>query len=187
MPAKARSPKRLGYLLNRMREKGSRFAVALLADNSDLANLKPAATGAYLLALGPTSDKARDALFNQLDERKRGSDAYDALDLQIIRALGERGRLGTAEGRVFESIALDTSRRGPIRSWALKAWGRSDAWESKRGAEAADAGNNDMVRRAALVPFIQRASDRRTRLLRHMRERHPDLKYTVRWIGEEAA
>jgi len=185
-PARDRNPKHLGFLLNRMRETGNRFAVPLLATNPDLANLKPAASGSYLLTVGPTTGSARDDMFSQLVERRRGSDTYDALDLHLIRALGERGRLGTTEGKLFESIALDPTRRAPLRSWAWKAWGRSDAWTEQDGAEAGRAETDEMVRRAALVPFKGKGSPRRARLLRHMRECHPDLRYTTQWVESAA-
>lgn len=177
-----RSPKRFRYLLNRMSKRNNRFAVPILAGNAELANLDPAATGRYLLAVAPIEGRAKDDLFNQLGDRPSGStEQFDALDLHIMRALA-RGRLGTAEGRIFEKIALETARRAPVRAWAWVAWGRSAAWRVTTGVEAITAEADPHVRRASIVPLRKRPSLRRGRLLRRMRERHAELRFIAQWV-----
>jgi len=171
---------RFRYILKSLKNRKDDYAAADLADDLKLANIDPRLSGDYLAAVGTAP--IADAMLARLDDD--ASDRTDAIDLHYLRALRRRkGEWGDEEGALFRSIAEDDTRRPPIRCWAVQAEARSSRWRQSVTMERAEAETDPLVRRAMVVTLAKvRPGRRRTQFLRHMAERHPELRCTGRWL-----
>lgn len=158
------------------------FAVYWFATRPDLLNEDPIVVGDYLLALPPPSpiaDMFVDTLSRTSPELR---DDLDARDLHLLRGLSGR-TWGRDEGAVFWDIAMDDSRRGPVRAWAMMAAVRSPAWRRDHVVERVLEEENPYVRRAFLLSLERHVDDRRVRsLVTHIRGWVDDLVPMAAWI-----
>jgi hypothetical protein len=176
------TPHSYRFILNNLRHHRDPGAALMLATSREIANTDPVATGDYLLDV-PLSSAVRDLLFEQL--LSCPDDSTDALDLHVLRVFAKRrgDLLGSAEGKVFESLAESAARRAPIRGWAAMALGHTDRWRQEYMMSSIDSEADPWVRRI-MFATLKRVNRGRTRdrFLGHMREKSPDLRYTAEWL-----
>lgn len=174
--------RRFRALVKGLQYRRDSFAVYWFATRPDLLNEDPIVVGDYLLALPPPSPIA-DMFVDTLTRTPRElRDGLDARDLHLLRGLSGRS-WGRDEGAVFWDIAMDDSRRGPVRAWAMMAAVRSPAWRLDDVIERVLEEESPYVRRAFLLSLERHVDDRRVRsLLAHIRGWVDDLVPMAAWI-----
>jgi len=110
----------------------------------------------------------------------------EALHLHQLRVL-DTAKLGEPEGSLFERIAVDRPRPGPVKSWAWKAFSVTPRCRPTTLMEAADAEEDPGVRRAIVLGLRKAGvSGQRRTVFRSMERRDPDLRFAGRWLEEVA-
>lgn len=142
-------------------------------------NLDPKCAADYLRHVGIGKPRVVDGIMAKLGEP--ASDINDGLDTHLLRTMSTKPR-GRAEGRVFEKIAEDRSRRPAVRSWAYQALKRTPLWKPGRAIEAARAESNPHVQRAIVVTLKGSSGPTYGKFLAHVDAQLPELKYTRRWL-----
>jgi hypothetical protein len=170
-------------LLRTLQNCGDDYATHWFAIDPSLLNVDPAVAGDYLTRMPPKGVDG-DALVDLLRETQPAErDILDARDLHVLRGLSCR-RWGTAEGEVFWDIASDTTRRGPVRAWAITAAASTPALPVGEVLERVLEEENPAVRRALVVSLRESNDDQRVRsLFRHIRTSVPDLIPPVAWAS----
>lgn len=111
------------------------FGASHVTLRPELFNIDPSLSADYVRLVGLGIKSATNGLFMFLEEDKAHPvDETDARDLHALRTL-ERRVWGRAEGQLFEDIALDFRRRGPIRAWAVACWARTPTWRPREIVE----------------------------------------------------
>jgi hypothetical protein len=147
-------------------------------------NIDPRRSADYLAAVALDDRRVVGDLLDHL--RDRPDPRGEGLHLHQLRILAAR-KLGEAEGRVFERIALDQQRPGPVRSWAWNALAGTPRVQARTLMDAADAESDPGVRRAIVLGLRGlRVNRQRSAFLRAMERRDPDLRFAGRWLEEAA-
>jgi hypothetical protein len=180
------SRSRFRYILGTLRNCGDDYAAAVLAEDPDLANIDPQWSGKYLASVGLDKSAITDRMLAQLATEP--ADETDALALHFLRALGQKpGGWGTVEADFFESVAESGSRRPPVRCWAVQAFSRTCRWHQGSLMESAEAEADPLVRRIKVTTLTKvRPGRKRTKFLRHMCDKFPELIHTARWLDNVA-
>lgn len=178
---------RFRFIVRSLKNRGDDYAAAELADDPELANIDPRLSAEYLATVGLTTPRIVEAMLGQLNDVP--TDRTDGLDLHLLRSLrGRKGAWGDSEGNLFTAIAENNGRRAPIRCWAVQAESHSSRWRQDSTMARAEAETDPLVRRSMVITLQKvRAAPKRMRFLRHMAERYPDLRSTVRWLDARAA
>jgi hypothetical protein len=159
------------------------FPLEWLARDPDLLNEDPIVIGDYLRRVPPTSPWG-EMLVEVVDRtRVDQRDQLDARDLHLLRGFAAR-TWGSAEGRVFWEIAMDDTRRGPVRAWAMSAAARTPSWQMEHVLERVLEEESSYVRRSFLLSLRREVENPRVRLLvRHIRRQVDDLVPMAAWIS----
>lgn len=176
-------PRRFRALMRAFEHRRDSFPLQWLAIHPDLLNVDPMVVGDYLQRVPPTSPWA-EMLVDVIDGTPvKERDELDARDLHLLRGFSAR-TWGTAEGRVFWHIALDDTRRGPVRAWAVMAAVKSPAWRLDTVLERVLEEESLYVRRALLLSLRREVDHPRVRaLLKHVRRSVDDLVPMAAWIS----
>ena len=176
------SRSRFRYILSSLRNRRDDYAAGVLAGEPDLANIDPRCSGKYLASVGLGKPAITDTMLAQLATEP--ADETDALALHFLRALAQkRGEWGTVEADFFESVAESDSRRPPVRCWAVQAFSRTRRWRQASLMESAEAEADPLVRRIKVTTLTKvRPGRKRTKFLRHMCSKFPELTHTAQWL-----
>jgi hypothetical protein len=139
------------------------YALHYLAVDPSLLNIDPYVSGEYVRRVG-LDQQMEMALFVDLLDRSSPSrrNELDARDLHLLRACSSRS-WGRAEGEVFWRIAVDQTRRGPVRAWALKAAARSPAFCRDDVVELMFEDSDPYFSRACVVTLKRSSDDSRVK------------------------
>jgi hypothetical protein len=140
-------PRQFRAIVRALGNRRDAFAIRWFAAQPALLNIDPIVSGDYLSEFG--LDLRTGELFIDLvgSTRVVDRDLNDGRDLHLIKALSRRV-WGRPEGAVFWEIALDSSRRGPVRAWAIMAAMRTPAWQVQDVIERVLEEEEPYVRRA---------------------------------------
>jgi hypothetical protein len=182
----SRSRSRFRFILRTLRSRCDDYAAEVLAGDPDLANIDPMCSGEYLASVGLSKSRITDTMLAQLATEP--ADETDALALHFLRALAQkRGEWGTVEADIFESVAESDSRRPPVRCWAVQAFSRTSRWRQGSLMESAEAEADPLVRRIKVTTLTKvRPGRKRTKFLRHMCNKFPELAPTAQWLDDVA-
>ena len=174
------NPTRFRAIIKTLTNSKDPYGAAWLAAVPEDMNVDPKVSSEYLAEVGLSNPEITDALYSKL--RQPAKDEDDALDLHILRSLSRR-TWGRPEGELFQSVARDRNRRGPIRAWACVASSRTPAWTSHSAMEEAEAETNPYVRRAILTT-LRRSGDSplRRRFFSQLERTNPEERFTMRWV-----
>ena len=159
------------------------YAARWLAENPGTIEIDPMVAADYFRAVALANSPVTDLLFlHLLDTQVRDRDRHDARDLHLLRALSDRV-WGRDEGEVFKEIAMDESRRGPVRAWAMAAYAKTAGWKMDDAMERTLEESDPYVRRAFLASLRRAIGDGRCRrFVLHIRGLTNDLFACTLWI-----
>jgi hypothetical protein len=163
-------------LVKTLQHKKDNYACASLAASPEKMNIDPRVTSDYFIETGLDDSRVIEGMMNRLTSG--AEDRYEGLDLHLLRAASTRG-FGEPESKEFKNIALDPSRRFPIRNWAWMAYAKTTGRYAEL-AEAARAERDPRVRRG-LVVSMTGCTDRK--FLDHVRQNFPESLYAAEWLA----
>jgi len=167
------------WLVKTLQHKKDNYACESLATSPEKMNIDPRVTSDYFVATGLDDSHVIEGMMNRLTAGTE--DRYDGLDVHLLRAASSRA-FGEPESKEFKKIALNSSRRFPIRNWAWKAYAKT----SERYAEMAEAARTEpdpRVRRGIIVSMAG-CTDRK--FLDHVRQNFPESQYAAEWLAAAA-
>ena len=174
----------IGFHLGSLRYKRSAHGLNVLYECPQVLNELPRLAGQYLWEF-TNSQKTRnqidrDWLVEQATARPAAQSA--AGQLQLCRVASQI-RMGKRHGKSLEEFVVNGSpgHHAPLRAWAAKAWGSSEAHRSARAVEYACDFGDFSVRRAFALTLPPDAStpSRRSCWRRKLRVVDPDLEPTL--------
>ena len=174
----------IGFHVGSLAHERSALGLNLLCEHPQVLNELPRLAGHYLWSLAD-SRKTR----NQIDRdwlveqaTARPADRSAAGQLQLCRVASQI-RLGKTHGERLEEFVANgsLSHRAPLRAWAAKAWGSSEAHRSARAVEYACDFGDFSVRRAFALTVSPDSStpSKRSCWRRKLRTVEPDLEPTL--------
>ena len=123
----------------------------VLHDHSSIWDQVPESVGRYMMAVANNRQSRRRIDFDWLMEQVTVPYSCRSLTGQLHACrVASRLRLGKEHGRRLEDLATNNSLRQhpPLRAWAARAWGSSEAHSPKRAVEYACHFGDYSVRRA---------------------------------------
>ena len=174
----------VSFHLGSLREKRSALGLDLLYEYPQVLNELPRLAGHYLWSLADSRKTRNQIDRDWLVERAtaRPTDRPVAGQLQLCR-VASKIRLGREHGKRLEEFVADGSLRhhAPLRAWAAKAWGASEAHRSARAIEYACDFGDFSVRRAFALTLPPDAStpSKRSCWRRKLRSVDLDLEPTL--------
>ncbi len=169
-------PSKFRWLVKVLQNKGDNHACPALAASPEKMNIDPRVTSDYFIETGLDDSRVIEAMMTRLTAGTE--DRYEALDLHFLRAVSAE-TFGEPESKEFKKIAMDSSRRYPIRNWAWKAYAKSSGRYAEL-AEAASAETDPRVRRGIVVSMVG-CTDRK--FLDHVRQNFPESLYAAEWLA----
>lgn len=173
-------------ILQALKNQRSNHAAHYLAMDVSLLNIDPYLMSDYLREVSLGDRTLMETLVEVVRTSPAGQhDQYDGRDLHLFRLFSAR-IWPRIEGSVFWETALDTSRRDPVRAWALMAAARSPAWNVREVLERVLEDDGIYFRRACLLSLRRERHNRQVRnLIRHVRRYVPDLFTASLWLEEK--
>ena len=169
-------PSKFRWLLKVLQNKGDDHACSALAASPEKMNIDPRVTSDYFIETGFSDSRVIEAMMERLTAGTE--DQYEGLDLHLLRAVSTQA-FGGPESKEFKKIAMDSSRRYPIRNWAWKAYAKSSG-KYPELAEAASAETNPRVRRGIIVSMLGCTDGK---FLDHVRRKFPESRYAAEWLA----
>lgn len=166
------------WYLRTFTNRSDKSALQYVTSDWDLFNVDPRVSSKYVGECGLDEAQIVDRVLRKLEQPS--TDGTDGTDLHLLRILCARA-WGSDEGRVFEQIAEDGSRRWPVRAWAWRARAKSAGYSTERAAEAALDETNPHVRRAIMLTLKGRSGSSTKWFLRQIASRYPEHAPTVAW------
>ncbi len=174
----------VGFHLGSLRHKGSALGLDLLYEYPHVMDELPRHAGQYLWALAHSRKTRnqidRDWLVEQATARPAARSAAGKLHLCRVAS---RIRLGKEHGERLDKVVADggLGHHAPLRAWAAKAWGSSEAHRPEHAVEYACNIGDFSVRRALALTVRADTStaSRRSCWRRKLRSVDPDLEPTL--------
>lgn len=168
------------WVLEVLRNRGDAYAATPLSENVGWLNVELRVASEYLGQVVATAPGLSDRLMAHLEQPT--NERTEALKLHLLRVLS-RQVMGSAEGVVFLSTAVNQSLRPPIRAWAWQALATTPTWQEEEAMDTVFGDPDPVVRRAALITLgVRCSSDRASRLSAEAAARRPELRFTARWV-----
>lgn len=143
-------PSKFRWLVKVLENKEDDHACSALAASPEKMNIDPRVTADYFIETGLENPKVVEGMMKRLTGGTE--DRYEGLDLHLLRAASAEA-FGEPESKEFKKIAVDRSRRYPIRNWAWKAYAKTSGRYAEL-AEAASAEADPRVRRGIVVSMV---------------------------------
>ena len=175
------------YILKVLKGNRDPYGCKLMAARPRLMNFDPKLSADYLKIAFERGQFSAviDACMERL--RQPPDEHYEALDLHLLRVLAGT-HPGDAEGREFQQIATDKSRRWPVRNFAWHAYAASSVGSDSVLMEAAREEQQPEVRRAIIAALKQSKFTRKKskNFLRHAAHHYKESRYTLEWVRAAA-
>ena len=169
-------PSKFRWLVKVLQNKGDSHACPALAASPEKMNIDPRVTSDYFIETGLDDSRVIEAMMKRLTAI--AEDRYEGLDLHLLRAASVES-FGEPESKEFKKIAMDSSRRYPIRNWAWKAYAKSSGRYAEL-AEAASAETDPRVRRGIVVSMVGCTDGK---FLDHVRRKFPESRCAAEWLA----
>jgi hypothetical protein len=176
-------PRHFKAMIKAMMYRRDDYAASWLASHPAAMLIDPRLAADYFEVVGLDKPEISQRLFQLLASTKHEErDRSEGRDLHILRALSSKIWDGD-EGQLFEKIALDETRRGPVRAWAIKAMARTPAWSPEIAMERSLEETNLYAARAFLLSLRRARKDRQVKtFLRHVRGLGNHLFTCALWV-----
>jgi len=158
--------------------RGDPFAVRWLVSDWDRFNIDPRKSSDYVASCGLDDPEVVGRAMERLSASN--ADTMSGTELHLLRVFSQV-ETGNDERRLFEKVAMDSSRPIDVRSWAWMAAASAAGFGAEAAAEAAVEESDPAIRRAIVLSLRGKTSRSRNWALKDVARKHPDAAVACAW------